>query len=98
MSITTSSIRMDKATKEAADKQLKKIGLNFNSYVNMAVTQFLVQGQIPFSVKVPEDLPRKKTEKAIEIAEKKDQGLLPEDTPAFSDGKRLVNYMKKYKE
>lgn len=74
MSITTSSIRMDKKTKEAADKQLKKIGLNFNSYVNLAVTQLLIQGQVPFEIK------------------------LPEDTPTFSDGKSLVEYMKNYKD
>lgn len=98
MSITTSSIRMDKKTKEAADKQLKKIGLNFNSYVNLAVTQLLIQRQVPFEIKLPENSPREKTRKAIESAEKKIQGILPEDTPVFSDGKSLVEFMKNYKD
>lgn len=89
---------MDKQTKKAVDAQLKKIGLSFNSFVNLAAIQLLIQGKIPFSIQIPPDIPNAITQKAIDLVEKEESGKVPDTIPYFTDSAKMIEYMKNYEE
>lgn len=98
MTLVKSTVRIDKQAKQTVDAQLKQMGLSFNSFVNLAVTQFLIQGKIPFSIQAPLDIPNETTQKAIDLVEKEESGEVPDTIPFFSDSKKMIEYMKNYKE
>lgn len=98
MTLSTSTVRMDKQTKKAVDAQLKKIGLSFNSFVNLAAIQLLIQGKVPFSIQAPLDIPNETTQRAIDLVEKEESGKVTDTIPFFSDSDKMIEYMKNYRE
>lgn len=98
MTLVKSTVCIDEKVKQAVDAQLKQMGLSFNTFVNLAVTQFLIQGKIPFNIKAPLDIPNETTQKAIDLVEKEENGEIPDTIPFFTDSDKMVEYMKKYNE
>ena len=49
----STTIRMDDDLKKEASDKLDALGLNFNTYVVMAVKQLVAQNRIPFELAVP---------------------------------------------
>ena len=57
--MSTTTVRMDDDLKAEVNAILDSMGLNFNTFVNMASVQLGAQRRIPFEVKAPEPvLPR----------------------------------------
>ena len=57
--MSTTTVRMDDDLKAEVNAILDSMGLNFNTFVNMASVQLVSQRRIPFEVKAPEPvLPR----------------------------------------
>lgn len=54
MANVTTSIRMDADTKNAATELLNDLGLDLSSAVNIFLKQVVLQGGLPFQVKVPQ--------------------------------------------
>ncbi|MCC8102351.1 MAG: type II toxin-antitoxin system RelB/DinJ family antitoxin [Clostridiales bacterium] len=48
--------RTPKSVKTTANDILDTLGLNMSTYINMALKQLIIQGGIPFSVKVSRDI------------------------------------------
>ena len=49
------TIRIDEDLKKIANAKLEALGLNFNTYVVMAVKQLVAQNRIPFELVVPDE-------------------------------------------
>ncbi|AXM92204.1 translation repressor RelB [Bifidobacterium bifidum] len=52
--MSTTTVRMDDDLKAEVNAILDSMGLNFNTFVNMASVQLVSQRRIPFEVKAPE--------------------------------------------
>lgn len=48
--------RTPKSVKTTANDILDTLGLNMSTYINMALKQLIIQGGIPFSVKVSKEI------------------------------------------
>lgn len=82
----STTIRMSEDLKNDCSSILKSLGLTFNSFVNMAVSQLVIQRRVPFEIVAPtEDVPNAETHAALVEAEAKELGLIPDDSVSFSD-------------
>ena len=61
------SVKLDNYDKGIADDILKKLGLNMSTYINMAIKQLIINGEIPFEIINPE--PNKELLEAINEGE-----------------------------
>ncbi len=95
MSTTATTLRLDSALKKRVEAKLKATGLSLNSYLTLATQQFDIQGKIPFEIKTPSDQPTPETQEAILKAEAKENKLIPDNTPGFTNNQKLMAYMKK---
>lgn len=95
MSMSNTTLRLDSDLKRRIEKRLKDTGLSLNAYFTLAAKQLDIQEKIPFEIKTPVEKPNKETLDAILIAKAKDEGTIPNDTPGFTDSKKLIEYMKK---
>lgn len=94
MSSTSTTIRMDDNLRKELDVRLKAAGISLNTYVTMAAKQFVIQNKIPFEVIVPEKfIPNEITHRAMVEAEAKALGLIPDDTPSFTDVDKMMEYL-----
>ena len=91
---TATTIRMDSSLKDAAVSRLDALGMNFNTFVVMATKQLVAQNRLPFSTEVPRGpVPTDETRRALVEAEARELGLLPDDTPSFTDVDSLMSYL-----
>lgn len=65
---TTLQIRIDKKTKDAAQKAFRSMGLDMSSGVKLYLTQVMHTKKIPFEVFSFDNLPRKKKLQIIKDA------------------------------
>lgn len=65
---TTLQIRIDKKTKEKAQKTFRGMGLDMSSGIKLYLTQVVNQQKIPFSVMSAEYWPAEKKQKLIREA------------------------------
>ncbi|MCD7806082.1 MAG: type II toxin-antitoxin system RelB/DinJ family antitoxin [Lachnospiraceae bacterium] len=72
--------RTPKSVKTTANDILDKLGLNMSTYINMALKQLIIQGGIPFSVKVSRE-----AYTPIEAINEIDATLKMEGMPLTSD-------------
>ena len=68
MRTTKLNIRTDKFTKEQAEKNFNKLGLNISTAINMFLIATIRENGIPFELKI--DTPNKETIEAIEEGRK----------------------------
>lgn len=95
MSMSTTTLRLDSDLKGRIEKKLKDTGLSLNAYFTLAARQLDIQGKIPFEIKTPSEKPTQETLDAILLAQAKDEEIIPDDTPSFTNSKKMIEYMKK---
>lgn len=80
MNTTKLNIRIDKFTKEQAEKIFNQLGLNMTTAINMFLIATIRENGIPFELKL--DTPNKETIEAIEEGRKM---LKDSNTPKYSN-------------
>lgn len=95
MSMSSTTLRLDSDLKRRIEKRLKDTGLSLNAYFTLAAKQLDIQEKIPFEIKTPVEKPTSETMEAILLAQAKDNNVIPDDTPGFTDSKKMIEYMKK---
>lgn len=85
MATSTTTIRLDSELKKELTKELDVTGLSLNGYFNLAARQLVLQKKIPFEILTETDIPTEKTRRALVEAEAKELGILPDDSPSFTD-------------
>lgn len=94
MATTPTTIRLDYDLRKELDIRLKEAGLSLNTYFTMAAKQFVIQNKIPFNVITPEKAaPNETTKRAMVLAEAKELGLIPDDSPVFTDVDKMMAYL-----
>ena len=77
------SIRMDKSLKEQADNLFSELGMNMTTALNIFVRQSVLQGKIPFEIKL--NSPNDETLAAIREIEEMRSGLIPKQSMSVAD-------------
>ena len=87
------TVRFDKDTKDSATEILDSLGLSFNAYLNLALKQLINQKQIPFEIKMAQEVPNETTRIAMLKAQAKEAGLIEDASPRFNDTDELFAYL-----
>ena len=95
MTMSTTTLRLDSELKGRIEKKLKETGLSLNAYFTLAAKQLDIQGKIPFEIKTPSDTLNQETLDALLLSQAKEENIVPDDTPGFTDSKQMIEYMKK---
>ena len=93
MAKTPTTIRLDDDLKAEMTKDLELMGLNINSYFNMAARQLVIQKKIPFEIISRQEEPTEVTRRALVEAEAKELGIIPDDSSSFENMNDLKNYL-----
>lgn len=94
MCTTPVTIALDEQLRQAVTAQLQAVGLTLNEYFVLAAKQLVVQNRIPFVVLTPdEDEPNTVTRRAMVAIEAKKLGLIPDDSPVFTDVTTMLAYL-----
>ncbi|CCI87697.1 type II toxin-antitoxin system RelB/DinJ family antitoxin [Lactobacillus gigeriorum] len=83
MSTSITTIRLDENLKKDLQKNLDSIGITMNTYFVMAAKQLVMQKKIPFDIFT--EIPNETTRKAMLLADAKEAGLIPDDSPSFDN-------------
>ena len=83
--ISSTTIRLNDKLKKELQKDLDAAGISMNTYFMMAAKQLVLQKRIPFEVLTAPEIPNETTRKALLLADAKDEGLIPDDSPSFDD-------------
>lgn len=87
------TIRIDDDLRSQAVSILDSMGLSFNSYVQLATRQLVIQRRIPFDLVAPSEVPNEKTHRALAEAEARALGLIPDTSPTFASTDQLMTYL-----
>jgi len=94
MCTTPVTIALDEQLRQAVTAQLQAVGLTLNEYFVLAAKQLVIQNRIPFAVLTPdEDEPNTVTRRAMVAIEAKELGLIPDDSPVFTDVTAMLAYL-----
>lgn len=83
--ISSTTIRLNDKLKKELQKDLDAAGISMNTYFVMAAKQLVLQKRIPFEVLTASEIPNETTRKALLLADAKDEGLIPDDSPSFDN-------------
>lgn len=83
--ISSTTIRLNDKLKKELQKDLDAAGISMNTYFVMAAKQLVLQKRIPFEVLTAPEIPNETTRKALLLADAKDEGLIPDDSPSFDN-------------
>ncbi|WP_270451811.1 type II toxin-antitoxin system RelB/DinJ family antitoxin [Lactobacillus crispatus] len=83
--ISSTTIRLNDKLKKELQKDLDAAGISMNTYFMMAAKQLVLQKRIPFEVLTAPEIPNETTRKALLLADAKDEGLIPDDSPSFDN-------------
>ncbi len=94
MCTTPVTIALDQQLRQAVTAQSQAVGLTLNEYFVLAAKQLVVQNRISFVVLTPdEDEPNTVTRRAMVAIEAKELGLIPDDSPVFTDVTTMLTYL-----
>lgn len=82
---STTTIRLDDNLKKELQKNLDSAGITMNAYFVMAAKQLVLQKRIPFNILTESETPNDTTRKAMLLAEAKDEGIIPDNSPSFNN-------------
>ncbi len=82
---SSTTIRLDDKLKKELQKDLDAAGISMNTYFVMAAKQLVLQKRIPFEVLTAPEIPNETTRKALLLADAKDEGLIPDDSPSLDN-------------
>lgn len=88
---SSTTIRLDDDLKKELQKELDVAGISMNAYFVMAAKQLVLQKKIPFEVLTETEIPNNTTRKAMLLADAKDEGIIPDDSPSFNNIDDLMN-------
>lgn len=83
--ISSTTIRLNDKLKKELQKDLDAAGISMNTYFMMAAKQLVLQKRIPLGVLTAPEIPNETTRKALLLADAKDEGLIPDDSPSFDN-------------
>ena len=83
--MATTTITLDDAVKQETTEILDTLGLSLSGYFNLAARQLIIKRRIPFDIEAPDPAPNEATRRAMVAAEARELGIIPDDTPAFTD-------------
>ena len=90
----TTTIRLDEELKKELTHDLDIMGLNINAYFTMAAKQLVLKKKIPFEISTSSnDIPNETTRKAMILAEAKELGLIPDNSPRFSNVDDMMEFL-----
>lgn len=89
----TLTVRMDEELSRQLSTCLASIGLTANTYFVMAAKQLVTQGRVPFEIIVPTDTPTEETRAALVLAQAKELGLVPDDSPRFDTAEAAMAFL-----
>lgn len=92
---SSTTIRLDDNLKKELQKDLDAAGISMNAYFVMAAKQLVLQKKIPFEILTEPEVPNDTTRKAMLLAEAKDEGLVPDDSPSFNNVDDLMKALDK---
>ncbi len=95
MSTSITTIRMDDDLKKKLQKDLDATGMSMNTYFVMAAKQFVLQKKVPFEILAEPEIPNKTTRKAMLLAEAKEEGIIPDNSPSFKNADDLMKSLDK---
>lgn len=87
------TVRLDEGLKRQAVDICESMGMSYNTYVVMATRQLVNQRRIPFEVVATPAVLTEQTRRAMVAAEAKALGLIPDDSPSFSDVDSVMAYL-----
>ena len=87
---STITIRLDSDLKKKLVRELQSIGLSIEEYFNLAAHQLVIQKRVPFELLAE---PTTTTKKALVVAQAKELGIIPDDSPSFDDIEELKSYL-----
>lgn len=88
-----STVRFDEGLKAEASSILEGMGLSFNGYLNLSVRQLVNQRRVPFEIVPAREEPNEETRRAMVEAEARELGIIPDDSPSFTDVGELIAYL-----
>ncbi|GAA0867363.1 type II toxin-antitoxin system RelB/DinJ family antitoxin [Lactobacillus kefiranofaciens] len=92
---SSTTIRLDDDLKRKLQKDLDTAGISMNTYFVMAAKQLVLQKRIPFEIITEPEIPNKTTEKAMLLADAKNEGLVSDDSPSFTNVDDLMKSLDK---
>ena len=93
--MATTTITLDEDVKRETIEILNSIGMTLSGYFNLAARQLCIKRRVPFEIEAPDPLPNEETRRAMIAAETRELGLIPDDTPGFTDANELVAFLDK---
>ena len=93
MAMATTTITLDEDVKRETTEILNSIGMTLSGYFNLAARQLCIKRRVPFEIEAPDPLPNEETRRAMIAAEARELGLIPDDTPKFTDADELVAFL-----
>ncbi len=91
--MATTTITLDDDVKRETTEILNSIGMTLSGYFNLAARQLCIKRRVPFEIEAPDPLPNEATRRAMIEAEARELGLLPDDTPRFTDANELIAFL-----
>lgn len=91
--MATTTITLDDTGKQETTEILDSFGLSLSGYFDLAARQLIIKRRIPFDIEAPDPAPNEVTRRAMVAAEARELGIIPDDTPAFSDVDNLLAYL-----
>lgn len=91
--IKPTTVRIEEGLKNQATEFLDSVGLSLNSYLNLAVRQLVNQRKIPFEIVGQPEVPNEATRRAMVLAEARELGILPDDSPSFDSVDNLMAFL-----
>lgn len=89
----TMTVRMDDELGAQFAHDLDALGLTANAYFVMAAKQLVAQRRVPFDLIVPADAPNDETRTALMLAQAKELGLVPDDSPRFATAEAAMDWL-----
>lgn len=83
--------RLEKDVKEQGNRILQDLGLDASTAINMFYHQIILQGGLPFSVKLSEKVDDEIRRRIIKV-EAREFGLIPDDSEEITSGDDLNKY------
>lgn len=89
----TMTVRMDDELGARFAHDLDALGLTANAYFVMAAKQLVAQRRVPFDLVVPADVPNEETYVALVLAQAKELGLVPDDSPRCTTAEAAMDWL-----
>lgn len=88
--MSSTTITLDDSLKRDATEVLSSIGLSLSGYCTLALRQLANKRRVPFELVAADPAPNEATRRAMVEAEARDLGIIPDDSPSFTDADALV--------